>query len=794
MIKQTLLGTLSFLVLITFQQARSANAEFPASGKPLAQVSVSAGKTVPDFVPGRLLVKFKPGVNPKGEQAVLAAKNARRVGSIPQIGVRIIELPENANEKAHLAVFRGRREVEFAELDQVCVPALVPNDPWYNHHITPEWHLPRIGAPAAWDITTGRNDVIIAILDTGIDNSHPELTAKMVSGWNVRNGNSDTSDINGHGTRVAGTASAISNNNTLIASVAWGCKIMPIVVTDMYGYSSSTFLANGLIWSADHGAQVANMSLSMLHSSTLTSAAQYFQDKGGVVIMSAGNSPIFDPQPDNPYILTISATDLDDQVASWSTTGNCIDLGAPGVRIITIQHFDHSIVGSSSGTSHSAPIVAGVAALVISANPNLTGQEVQEIIKQSADDLGSAGWDPGYGWGRVNAAQAVNLALNYGGGGGSDTEPPSVSFISPTHGDTVSGGISVGVSATDNVGVASVSLSVDGILLANDNAAPYTFYWDTTEAADGLHILTATAMDDAGNSSSTDITVDVNNPVPDTTPPSISITSPSEGETVSGTVIIQANASDNVGVVAVTFSVDGLSIGSDAFAPYSIVWDTTSETNGSHILTATAGDAAGNTTDAQVMVTVSNIVPDTTPPTVNITSPASGSTVSGTISVQVSASDNISVSWVSLSVDGTTLDTDTTYPYVFIWNTDTASDGPCTLTATAADGAGNTADDPIEVMVDNSDDTTPPTISITSPKDGERVKRPGFVRVNATDNVAVVEVELYVDGMLTNYSTTAPFNLKWNPKKLSRGNHVLECRAYDAAGNSGVSPTVTVIR
>src|SRR5207247_1602869 len=140
-----------------------------------------------------------------------------------------------------------------------------------------------------------------------------------------------------------------------------------------------------------------------------------------------------------------------DAVPSWSNTGNNVDLSAPGVSIGTTTNGGG--YGSGSGTSFSAPIVAGVAALVLSVNPSLSPAQLTDVLKQSADDLGSAGWDPGYGAGRVNAARAVALA---GGSPASDTTPPSVNIGSPTNDATVSGSISVQVSATDSSGVSSV--------------------------------------------------------------------------------------------------------------------------------------------------------------------------------------------------------------------------------------------------------------------------------------------------------------------------------------------------
>jgi hypothetical protein len=230
--------------------------------------------------------------------------------------------------------------------------------------------------------------------------------------------------------------------------------------------------------------------------------------------------------------------------------------------------------------------------LVISANPSLTATQVANVLKQSADDLGASGWDASYGSGRVNADRAVVLA------GGSppdpaDTTPPSVSITSPGAGSTVSGTISVQVAAGDNVGVSSVSLSVDGVLSGGDNTAPYSFTWNTTAAANGAHTLTATAGDGAGNTTSTSIVVTVSN-LSDTTVPTISITSPANGGTVAGNVSVLVSAADNVGVVKVELYVDGQLKATSMSVPFTTKWNTKREARGAHTLQCKAYDAAGN--------------------------------------------------------------------------------------------------------------------------------------------------------------------------------------------------------
>src|SRR5262249_20345939 len=154
-----------------------------------------------------------------------------------------------------------------------------------------------------------------------------------------------------------------------------------------------------------------------------------FQSKGGVVTVSAGNYNFFDPTADNPYVLTVSGTDANDALASFTNTGNNIDLAAPGVNVWTTDQGGG--YAAESGTSFSAPIVRGVAALVLPVTPSLSGAQVQDVLKPSADALGPPGWDPGYGYGRVNAAAAVALARTTTGI--PDTTPPTVSFASPAN-------------------------------------------------------------------------------------------------------------------------------------------------------------------------------------------------------------------------------------------------------------------------------------------------------------------------------------------------------------------------
>jgi hypothetical protein len=266
---------------------------------------------------------------------------------------------------------------------------------------------------------------------------------------------------------------------------------------------------------------------------------------------------------------------------------------------------------------------------------------------------------------------------------------PSITLVAPAAGTTVLGFVDV---QTDvNAAVVAVTVSVDGTIIGEDTAAPFTARWDSTKAANGAHTVTAIARSAAGESASATSAVTVSNPLPDTTSPSVSFISPDSGSTISGSVNVAAGASDNVAVAGVQFKVDGVALGAeDTTAPYGVTWSSTATPNGTRTLTAVVRDVAGNTSAAQRTVTVSNAFADSTAPSVSFTSPASGATVSGQVSVAAGASDNVGVAGVQFKLDGVPLGPeDTAAPYAVSWSSTTAANGTHTLAAVARDSAGN---------------------------------------------------------------------------------------------------------
>ncbi len=288
--------------------------------------------------------------------------------------------------------------------------------------------------------------------------------------------------------------------------------------------------------------------------------------------------------------------------------------------------------------------------------------------------------------------------------------------------------------------------------------------------------------------SQSEIQTDMNMPIaPDITDPTVNITAPSAGN-VSGTIIITANASDNIGVAGVQFLLNGNNLGAeDLIAPYSVSWNTTAIANGIYTLTAKARDAAGNTaTSADVIVTVNN---DIEAPTVTITAPTAG-TIAGMLNVTADAADNTGVVGVQFLLNGNNLGIeDLTSPYSISWNTNTVTDGSYTLTARARDAAGNTkTSSPIVVNVLNHPpDTESPTVNITAPSAGEVL---GTINVTASanDNVGVAGVQFLLDGgPLGSEDITAPYSVSLNTKTVNNGDHTLSAKARDAAGNTTTS-------
>lgn len=567
----------------------------PAPPAPAAAAPAASGSD-------RIIVRFHSHASEQAIAALNASQAVEQVEALPALGLRVLRVPQGRAAAQVLAAYANHPLVEFAEPDALIAPEAVPNDTYYGN----AWHLPVIQAAQAWD-SARATGVLIAVCDTGVEASHPDLSPILRGdlGWNTVSNSSDWSPIASHGTAVAGVAAAVTNNGIGVSGIAWGAQVIPVRIsnlTDGSAYISDA--AECIQYAADRGARVINLSYRMASYAAIDSAAAYAESRGAVTTVSAGNDAIDPGWPDFPTFLAVSATTSSDTLASFSNYGTYVDVAAPGSSLWTTRV--GATYGGFSGTSAAAPAAAGVLALIFGANPSLTAAQAKSILLNSADDLGAVGEDPQYGAGRVNAARAVLAAL--GGAPAPDTTPPSVSVSAPAAGAIVSGTITVAANAQDNVGVTRVEFFAGATLIDSDTSAPFSATWNTTNALNGSVTLSARAFDAAGNAAtSAGVSVTVQNPVGDTTAPLVSITSPAAGVTISGTITVGVSASDNVGVTRVEWYLDGALQGSATLAPYTFSWNTAGVADGSHTLSAKAYDAAGNVgTAPSVTVTVQN--------------------------------------------------------------------------------------------------------------------------------------------------------------------------------------------
>ncbi len=563
----------------------------------LLALSSTAGAEPKKFVEGQILVQPKPGLSQYQLDKILYKHKGMASKKVRGLDVHIVEVPPQA-EEAVVRALNNNKNIAFAEVDAIVeLEAFTPNDPEFASG----WHHRIMNTPDAWDTSQGEG-IIVAVCDTGILASHVDLAGQLVPGWNTASNNSDYSDIHGHGTKVAGVIAASTNNAAAVASVAWKAKVMPIRVTDKpEGGASVSAIASCISWAADHGALVANASYQTTRYSTIADAAKKLRDKGGLYFSSAGNNGSDPGYSNNPYINTISATNSSDSRPSWSNYGQFVDFSAPGVSIRTTTMSGGT--GGVSGTSFSSPNAAAVAALVMATNPSLSPNEVEAVLQNTAVDLGDPGWDPIYGFGRLDAAAAVAMAANASPG---DNEPPAVAVSNPGEGSEVSGLVPVDVNATDNFGVEKVDLLVDGLTVATDSSAPFQFSWNSADHADGEAKISARAVDVHGNrSESARVVVSVANggeQIDDTVAPSVRITSPAQGATVSGNVSLQAEATDEIGVTMLSITVNGQTRCAGDAPTLSCSWNTRKLDAGTYTVGATAEDAAGNSASTAISV------------------------------------------------------------------------------------------------------------------------------------------------------------------------------------------------
>ncbi|WP_433366469.1 S8 family peptidase [Actinoplanes sp. CA-142083] len=313
-------------------------------------------------------------------------------------------------ESATKLIDQGRRarNAVGVELDGIATVAEAPegSDPLRDQ----QWDLETTRTPGAWAASTG-DRVTVAVVDTGVASDHPDLAGQVLPGADFVGGVEGIAiDPNGHGTHVAGVIAAAAGNGVGIAGVAPDARILPVRVLGANGSGYLSDVANGIVYAAEHGADVINLSVSAtMRASSVTSAIEYARSRGIVVVAAAGNSrgsgsPVSYPAAE-PGVIAVAATDRADRVASYSNAGDYVDVAAPGSGIVST--FPSTGYRMMNGTSMATPHVAGLAALIRAADPRLGPDEVERAIESTAVDLGAPGRDDDYGYGRVDATAAL---------------------------------------------------------------------------------------------------------------------------------------------------------------------------------------------------------------------------------------------------------------------------------------------------------------------------------------------------------------------------------------------------
>lgn len=325
-----------------------------------------------------LIVHLRPDAAAADVSRLFAFAGASEIGRLDAIGVRVVSVAA-ANHLGALSMLARDSRVSHVELDLTADAAVVPSDP----HWDKEWGSRKIRAPEAWSVTRGERSVVIAIVDTGVDASQPDLRGRVLRGWDFQNDDANPADDDGHGTAVATTAAAAGNDGVGIAGMCWQCRIMPVKVLNGQGHGTHSNIAAGIIYAANHGADVINLSIAGLGASeVMGSAVAYALARGVTVVAAAGNfgSRRTTYPAAYPGVISVAATDESDRLYSWSNRGSWVTLAAPGCAYSGRPHAKWAWL---CGTSLATPIVTGTVALMKSVSPRVGRARIISLLTNS---------------------------------------------------------------------------------------------------------------------------------------------------------------------------------------------------------------------------------------------------------------------------------------------------------------------------------------------------------------------------------------------------------------------------
>ena len=407
----------------------TATEDAPPATKPLPLPAIfNTGVYIPD----ELIVRFKPSTRATVIKQCFQNIDVKVISEIEEIRTMVLRVSAGnlGNTYRHVLSCAGVLYVEPNFFLQAADK--IPNDPNWNL----QYGLVNIRAPQGWDLATGSAAVTIAIVDSGVDQSHREFAGKLVAGYDFVNNDSDPQDDYGHGTHVAGIAAASSNNGVGVAGVSWGARIMPVKVLNSAGGGSYANTAAGVIWAVDHGAQVINMSLGGgSPSSVLEDAVNYAHNKGAVVVASAGNGGsnfvLYPARFAN--VIAVASTD---SANNWSGSnyGPEVDLAAPGNLIYSTEIGGY---GYKSGSSMASAFTSGLAAVLRGIQGNTSPDTIELQMESTALDIEFNGWDEYTGAGLIQMDGAIKQAI-----------PPAAPSKKPGTSPSVGGNIPVQITYT----------------------------------------------------------------------------------------------------------------------------------------------------------------------------------------------------------------------------------------------------------------------------------------------------------------------------------------------------------
>jgi subtilisin family serine protease len=406
--------------------------------------------------PVRLVVLFDRGT-PESVQDQAVEGSGTVLARVPALDARVVEVSGPRTRTIHQELLADDA-VRAVEVDAVrSVDAVSLNDPFAPQQPS----LDRVDLPEAWEYTTGSSSIVIAVVDTGVDGVGPDLTrSRFVSPINILTGTDHVGDLQGHGTAVASIAAMVGNNGQHGAGGCWSCSIMPVKALSSNGFGLASDVAIGIVWAVDHGADVVNLSLGGAGSGIEKGAIDYAESHGVVVVAAAGNDNSTTPNfpAAHATVLGVAASGSgSDARAPYSNFGSWVKLAAPGTNAALDANGTGMI--EVDGTSTAAPVVSGIAGLLLSENPGLTPAQVRSALMSSAADVAYVSSSGG----RVDADGALQaIGAGTTSPPGPTTGPAPFLELNPT--DVIGGGASSSGVVTQTVsGVKAGGVTFRGV-------------------------------------------------------------------------------------------------------------------------------------------------------------------------------------------------------------------------------------------------------------------------------------------------------------------------------------------